>query len=105
MADSSGLVWPLFVVYGAYIAFTDGVMKALVSDIVPADVRSSALGLFQGIGGLAALVASVAAGLLWDYVSIRAPFLLGAACALVAALALVVMMGSGRLRPRSPSAV
>lgn len=103
-ANSSGLVWPLFVVYGAYIAFTDGVTKALVSDIVPADIRSSALGLFQGVGGLAALVASVAAGLLWDYVSIRAPFALGASCALAAAVALLVFMGSGHLRPRPAAA-
>jgi MFS family permease len=103
LANSSGAVWPLFVVYGAYIAFTDGVTKALVADIVPADMRSSAMGLFQGFNGMAALVASVGAGLLWDYVSIRAPFLLGAACALAAAVGLLALMGSGRLHRPTPA--
>lgn len=91
-------VWPLFAVYGAYIALTDGVSKALVADLTPSDLRSSAMGLFQGVAGLAALVASITAGILWDTVSDRAPFALGAVCALLACAGLLVMMSSGMLR-------
>jgi MFS family permease len=98
MAGSSWTVWPLFAVYGAYIAFTDGVSKALVSDLAPKEVRSSAMGLFQGVGGLAALVASITAGVLWDQVSDSAPFALGAICALVAAIGLAAMTMAGTFR-------
>lgn len=98
-AGSQAAVWPLFMVYGAYIALTDGVSKALVADMVPKSARSSAMGLFQGVNGIAALVASITAGILWDQVSEAAPFVLGAACATVAAVGLVVLAGSGRLRP------
>ena len=97
-ASDDWAVWPLFAIYGAYIALTDGVSKALVADLAPKDIRSSAMGLFQGITGFAALAASITAGILWDQVSERAPFALGAACALAAALALTAMMLSGRLR-------
>lgn len=97
-ASHDWAVWPLFAIYGAYIALTDGVSKALVADLAPKDIRSSAMGLFQGITGFAALAASITAGILWDQVSERAPFALGAACALAAAIALTVMMLSGRLR-------
>ncbi|MBA4181194.1 MAG: MFS transporter [Anaerolinea sp.] len=93
--DSSALVWPLFLVYGGYIALTDGVSKALVADLVPAASRSSANGLFQGFSGLAVLVASVTAGLLWDNVSERAPFYLGAGCASLAAVAILVLLWTG----------
>lgn len=93
--ESSGAVWPLFAIYGAYIALTDGISKALVADLVASDARSTALGLFQGVAGLMALLASVAAGVLWDQVSPRAPFALGAACAIVAAMALVALSLSG----------
>ncbi|MCZ2109567.1 MAG: MFS transporter [Dehalococcoidia bacterium] len=97
-ANRDWVVWPLFATYGVYIALTDGVSKALVADLAPKDIRSSAMGLFQGITGFAALAASIAAGVLWDQVSDRAPFALGAGCALVAAAGLTVMMLSGRLR-------
>lgn len=98
--DSRITVWPLFAFYGAYMALTDGVSKALVADLVPSDVRSTAMGLFQGVAGLMALLASVTAGILWDRVSPRAPFALGAGCAAVAAVALVVLALSGVINHR-----
>lgn len=98
-AGSGAAVWPLFVIYGAYIALTDGVSKALIADLAPARLRSSAMGLFQGVAGLAALSASITAGLLWDYASESAPFVLGAACALAASVALAAFSLAGAFRP------
>jgi MFS family permease len=83
---SPWLVWPLFLIYGVYIALTEGVSKALISNLVPSASRGTALGLFYMVTGLLAVLASVAAGWLWDHVSIAAPFYLGAAMALLGAL-------------------
>ena len=80
-APASWAVWPLFAVYGAYIAATEGVAKAWVGDRAPAGVAGTAYGIFAAASGAALLVASVAAGLLWSHVSARAPFVLGAASA------------------------
>ncbi len=99
----SGAVWPLFIVYGAYMAMTDGVSKALVVDLAPGPLRTSALGLFQGVAGLAALSSSVLAGLLWDQVGPQAPFVLGAVCAGAAAVGLAVLTLGGATRPPSPA--
>jgi MFS family permease len=79
-------LWPLFAVYGLYIAATDGVGKALAVDLAPADQRASALGLLGTVSGVAALVASVTAGLLWDHVGPWAAFAYGAAGAVAGAL-------------------
>jgi len=79
------LVWVLFAVYGAYIAFTEGVGKALISDLVPAERRATAFGLCSALVGVTALVASVIAGVLWDRVGPAAPFLYGSIAALLAA--------------------
>jgi len=84
------LVWPLFLAYGLYAALTEGVSKALVSDLVPSAGRGTALGLFHMVTGLLMLVASAVAGWLWDAVSVRAPFLLGAVLALVGAVGFLV---------------
>jgi MFS family permease len=85
LADQGWMMWPLFGVYGLYIAATEGVGKALAIDLVPSSVRGSAVGMFGTVTGLCALVASVVAGVMWDAIGSYAPFLFGAAGAVVAA--------------------
>lgn len=94
LARSSAAVWPLLALYGVYMAFTDGIIRALVVDVVPDDVRGKALGIQQAMTGAGVLVAGITAGLLWDNVSPRAPFFLGAAFAIAAALALAILARS-----------
>jgi MFS family permease len=83
-------VWPLFAVYGVYIAATEGVARAWISDTLPDRAGvGTAYGIFLMATAAAALVASIVAGVLWTYVSPRAPFVVGAAAGLVALLLLV----------------
>jgi MFS family permease len=83
-------VWVLFALYGIYYAATDGVARALVADIVSQDQRGRAYGLYNAAVGIMALPASVIAGLLWQGAGAwhgfgpAAPFLFGAAMALLA---------------------
>jgi MFS family permease len=83
-------VWPLFAVYGVYIAATEGVARAWVADTLPDRAAvGTAYGIFFLTTAAASLVASVVAGVLWTYVSPRAPFVVGAAAAVVALVFLV----------------
>ena len=91
LATSGAAVWPLMAGYGVYMAFTDGILRALVVDVVPANIRGKALGIQQALTGAGVLVAGVTAGVLWDKVSPRAPFFLGAGLALSAALVLGIV--------------
>ena len=79
-------VWPLFAVYGFYMAMTDGVGKAYISDMVPAGSRATAIGLYYCVTGILTLFASIAAGLLWTLVGKQAPFVYGAVAASGAAV-------------------
>jgi hypothetical protein len=54
----------LFIVYGFYIAFTEGVEKALLADIAPSYLRGTVIGLHAALVGLALLPASLFAGFL-----------------------------------------
>ena len=47
---------------------TQGLLATMVADTAPADLRGTAYGFFNLVSGLAMLVASVLAGLLWDHV-------------------------------------
>ncbi|MDP2727390.1 MAG: MFS transporter, partial [Dehalococcoidia bacterium] len=79
------LVWGLFAVYGFYMAMTEGVSKAFTVDLVPQNLRGTALGSYHMAVGIMTFPASFLAGLLWTYVSPAAPFALGAAMAVIAA--------------------
>jgi len=82
-------LWPLMALYGAYMALTDGVGKALIADLAPRERRGAAMGIYYALTGLTTLLASVAAGLLWDVFGAPAAFLLGAGSATVALVALL----------------
>ncbi|MFH1620197.1 MAG: MFS transporter [bacterium] len=85
IAETAPAIWFLFALYGFCGAFTEGVAKTAVADFSESRNRGTAMGFFHGMTGLLAFAASTAAGLLWSGISPSAPFLLGAACALVSA--------------------
>lgn len=88
LAESGAVVWPLMAVYGVYIAATDGVGKALVSDLSPPHDRATGQGMFKLVTGGASVVASLVAGVLWQTVAPGAVFALGAVAALLGLAAL-----------------
>jgi MFS family permease len=75
----------LFALYGLYGAATDGVQKALVSDIIDKDRRGTGLGIYNCLIGITLLPASLIAGVLYDNVNNRAPFYFGSVLAFFAA--------------------
>lgn len=88
-AGSPAAMVVLFAFYGIYSAATDGVQKALVSDIVDKDKRGTGLGLYNCMLGVTLLPASVIAGLMYDRVDNSAPFYYGAVLAMLAAILMV----------------
>jgi len=94
LATSSWAVWPLFLLYGVYVAATDGVLKAWVADHVEGPMAGTAYGIYAGLVGGALLVASLVAGVLWETVSPAATFWAGAA--LAAASLPIVFLASRR---------
>lgn len=89
-AGSAWMLWPLFAIYGLYIAATDGVGKAYAVELVPERVRATSLGLLGTVQGVATLVASSVAGVLWTVVGPWAAFAFGVVGALVSAVALTL---------------
>jgi MFS family permease len=98
LATSGALVWPLMAVYGVYIAATDGVGKALVSDLSPAAYRATGQGAFRLATGAAAVVASLVAGVLWQEVTPGAVFALGAGAAVLGLVAMAAVRPRGYSR-------
>lgn len=74
--------------WGLHMALTQGLMAKLVVDRAPLALRGSAFGLFNLATGLATLVASLLAGLLWDRFGANSTFFAGAGFATIALIGL-----------------
>ena len=75
--------------WGLHMGITQGLLAAMVADTAPADLRGTAFGVFNLVSGVAMLLASAVAGLLWDRLGASATFMAGAG---FAALTLVALM-------------
>lgn len=68
------VIFIAFILYGLHKGALDPIEKTLVSEFAKPELKASTLGGYQMIVGLCALPASFIAGLLWDKVSVSAPF-------------------------------
>ncbi len=82
--------WMLAIGVGLYLALTEGAERALIADQVPASQLGTAYGAYYLVKGLLLLPASALFGLLWQMQSALLAFGVGAACALVALVLLLV---------------
>jgi len=87
--------WSLLIIYGLYYGLTEGVEKALVADLAPAEYRGSAYGVYHGAVGLAALPASLLFGVFWKVLGAPVAFGIGAGLAGLAAVLLTVFLSMG----------
>jgi MFS family permease len=84
--------------WGVHLGMTQGLLAAMVADVAPTDLRGTAFGFFNLVSGVAMLVASVVAGLLWQRVGPVGTFGVGAGFCLLAMLGL-----AGRARRPTPA--
>lgn len=85
---------PIFLgigLWGLHMGLTQGVLSALVAHAAPQHLRGTAFGLFGLVIGLAALVASILAGVLWEVIGPGATFAAGAGFAALALVAFVAI--------------
>lgn len=94
VARSGAQIWLIYALYGVYYALTEGTARAMVADLVPQAQRGTAYGLFHAGVGMAALPASLIAGVLWQGLGgwagfgPAAPFIFGAVLALLSGILL-----------------
>ena len=73
--------WSGIGLWGVHLALTQGLLATMVAESAPSDLRGTAFGFFNLVSGVAMLLASVLAGLLWDRIGAGATFVGGAVLA------------------------
>ncbi len=83
-------LWLIFPLYGLYIAATDGVSKAYISEFVKKGESATFFGLQQMLIAIAGFLASVIGGLLWYAIGPHATFWYGSIMASFAFVFLLI---------------
>ena len=87
--------------WGAHMALTQGIFARLIADSAPAHLRATSFGAFHFAAGIATMLASLGAGLLWDRHGPDATFIAGSAVAAVAMAMLSLLPEERKARPIS----
>lgn len=75
--------------WGIHLGITQGLLASMVADYAPSDLRGTAYGFFNLVNGLALLLASLLAGLLWDRLGASITFETSAGFCFLALMGLV----------------
>lgn len=82
--------WPAVLLgvslWGLHMGMTQGLLAVMVAQTAPANLKGTAFGFFNLVSGIAMLVASVVAGMLWEGFGAAATFYAGAAFSVLAAI-------------------
>ncbi len=89
-------VWAGVALWGLHMAMTQGLLATMVATAASPDLRGTAFGFFNLVSGLAMLVASTVAGVLWDQLGAPVTFVAGAVFGLMT-LALLRYWRSSRV--------
>ncbi|MCY7354877.1 MAG: MFS transporter [Lysobacter sp.] len=99
VAQTPVVVFAGVALWGAHMGMTQGLLATLIADVAPPQHRGTAFGMFNLASGIALLVASALAGLLWDQGGASLTFVVGGCIAALAWLAaLVVLPASATMR-------
>ena len=77
--------------WGAHMALTQGIFARMIADVAPDHLRATSFGAFHFVSGIGTLLASVAAGFIWDRDGAAMTFLAGAGAAGVALVMLSLL--------------
>ena len=75
--------------WGIHLGMTQGLLATMVANTAPADLRGTAFGVFNLVSGVAMLIASAVAGLLWEQLGASFTFLASAVFCTLALLGLL----------------
>ncbi len=96
-SNQGGWIWVGIALWGLHMAMTQGLLATMVADTAPENLRGTAYGFFNLMSGLAMLVASAVAGLLWDRLGASFTFLAGIGFS-VAALGMLALKPVQKIR-------
>lgn len=83
--------------WGMHMGLTQGLLAAMIADVTPRAYRGTAFGVFSLVSGLALLLASIAAGAVWDWKGPAMTFGVGGVAAVLALISTSLLSRPGAI--------
>jgi len=96
-AQTLTVIFAGVVLWGLHMGITQGLLATMVADASPKKLRGSGFGLFYLVSGIAMLLASLVAGVVWDIFGAAMTFYCGALFAAVSLLLVLLRTFSPKL--------
>ncbi|MCX6304768.1 MAG: MFS transporter [Bacteroidetes bacterium] len=90
----------LFFFYGIYAACTEGISKALISNMAQKNDTATAIGFYNSLASIFTLLASSLAGVLWYSIGAKAMFMISGIGVLLVVVYLLLVFRSKRFRAK-----
>jgi MFS family permease len=94
--SDGSLIWTLFLVHAAAIAFTEGAERALVGDYSRAGEKATVFGLYHLLSGLLVLPGAMIFGFVWQLFGMDAAFFLAAILTAISVASFVALNMNGK---------
>lgn len=85
-------VWVAFAFLGIYASIVEGVSRAFVADMAPAEMRGTAYGMYYSVVGISVLIGGILGGVVWDAIGPSYTFYLGAGLAVLALIGILTLV-------------
>lgn len=95
LANSAVVLAFGFLFLGLFPALTDGVARALASELSPEDRRAGAYGFVNAVAGFGLMFAGIAGGYVWEFFGVNYALLLGSAFVVAGVLVLSTIIANG----------
>lgn len=101
LAESPTILALGFLILGLFPALTDGVARALASELSPGDRRAGAYGLVNAVAGFGLMVAGIGGGYLWEYFGSNYALIAGGMLVTLGIIVLSTIIADGGTRVKS----
>jgi MFS family permease len=98
--ESTSSYLALFFLYGIYASATEGISKALISNITESKDTATAIGTFSGFQSICTLIASTLTGIIWFNLGVKAAFLITSIVTLIVAAYFIIVVNVPKLIPK-----
>ena len=99
MTNTPFWLWFLFPIYGVYIAATDGMSKAYISEFIQKKESGTFFGAYYTVTAVGSFLASFFGGILWEKIHPSATFYYGSVMAMLAFIVFLLAQDKIAKRP------
>lgn len=96
LANKEAYSWPLFIIYGIFVAMNEGNQRAFVASLIDPEKKGTGYGIYHTVVGLSALPGGLISGMLFQFKGSVAVFFYGLTLSLASAIIFYLFLSKNK---------